>query len=713
MSRGLWGAACLVVSIPVFSASTSVAEVIPTVTLTRTGPDREIPFGKALYLAGTATEETHRLQPIIVRTGSNRLWSDRAPSCSDLSRTLGALKAGPTPATGKLPPAFEPDETSTAALWTNGGRDRALVVAPWERAKADSAEAPFKILVASNADFFRSGFSYCLLLVESKVERKDAAPKVLELLASYEAAIAECRWKERQPDADSDAAAEQPRALRTEPERAACETAAVEAFDGHLAALTELPEAALTKILELVPTAEQLTRAPRALRFLLRRWQDELTPVADVPVPAFPRAELAHFIDVNTALGGAAASLLARKDGVLAQVDKQTARLEYFTIARPPVQIHHLGLRDDGGIVLSVDGKKGASFKAPAKADELMIPNTAASLRDLVELTQGRIKLATYEPVRAILARLEPLLDAPLKATDEQVKKQVEELTALRDQVDALAIAMRRGFAASATTPSPATSLPLGASLVEHGLGTWLRTVVPKCDPSEMTRWATAGVVPPPRCGVNPKAWPGYAKVDDTPLDEIVTTASEVLEARAAWTAAAGTLASIRTSQVATMAPMETKLAFTQATWLGSYVTPVVGYAHLPGLDDTLLYAAVQVHLFPNEVNEPQWAHGLRDFERFFALELGVAPNAGSFGPDKRYDGISALPPIFIGLSTHPLPYTSVTAGWALTDARTTTLPQQQRDAHAEFYVGFSVQANIPDLIYSRFGAGMKTTMEK
>ena len=62
----------------------------------------------------------------------------------------------------------------------------------------------------------------------------------------------------------------------------------------------------------------------------------------------------------------------------------------------------------------------------------------------------------------------------------------------------------------------------------------------------------------------------------------------------------------------------------------------------------------------------PVEARLARICSRAVALELAVAPYGGSFGPEHRYGGLGALPPLFVGLAFHAIPYTSVTIGGAI-----------------------------------------------
>jgi hypothetical protein len=149
-----------------------------------------------------------------------------------------------------------------------------------------------------------------------------------------------------------------------------------------------------------------------------------------------------------------------------------------------------------------------------------------------------------------------------------------------------------------------------------------------------------------------------------------------------------------------------------ESAWLFAYVTPVIGYAQIASPDDwfSIPYIGAQVHLFPNPANDPMWSHPRADLKRAFALELGVATKASNFGPDNRYRGVFGLPVPLVAGALHVIPYTSVSFGAALLERRQTVLASEDPQFRLAFYVGLSVQANVPDLLKKQ---ATTTTVDK
>jgi hypothetical protein len=210
---------------------------------------------------------------------------------------------------------------------------------------------------------------------------------------------------------------------------------------------------------------------------------------------------------------------------------------------------------------------------------------------------------------------------------------------------------------------------------------------------------ATAGPVPGFSDAENGHlaGWLAARNVDHGAVDQISKALNKMWNTRDTWDRKQSALL-LTTKSRETTAVVSTQIGFDQKTWLFSYVTPVVGYAELR-YSFSVFYMALQLHFWPNPTNEPMWTHGMRDFRRFFALEGGIAPTGSSFGPDNRYSGPGPIPPLFLGIAVHPIPYTSVTAGEALFEVRNSTLPAEKAHFDHALFIGLNVQVNIPDLI--------------
>jgi hypothetical protein len=199
--------------------------------------------------------------------------------------------------------------------------------------------------------------------------------------------------------------------------------------------------------------------------------------------------------------------------------------------------------------------------------------------------------------------------------------------------------------------------------------------------------------------------WLVCQHVDASALEVMAEQLDELVHEDQSWKATRDKLfaRSKRIVTLTTTAPLATRVTFGSRTWAFSYVTPIVGYAGIVRPDDSfgLFYVGAQVHLDPNPIGDVLWHDGVttKDLRRSVALELGIAPRGSSFGPDHRYDGVAGLPPIFLGLAVHVLPYTSVTLGGTILDRRASSLTGEQPHAVFSPYIGLTLQLNVPDLL--------------
>lgn len=706
------------------------ANDIPAVNLTASGPDRDLPVGKPFYVAGTARETTLSVQAIVVRKGSPVLGGTSGPRCSELRKQLGEFRAPETeteakPAPAPAPPGPPPDKAAkledldkgyfvlepgsyaASKIWVNGS-DKALVTATWQRGELSGAQS-FKLLVSGDSDFFRAGYSYCLFVLARDNIKISVENKVKDALDRHHEAMSLC--VRAPPDACDDACKEQHAAAQHK-----CEDAAIET----LRKTTQ--DLGVKSAPGLLNAASWLRERPRALRYMLESWRSGSDPAAsassflrriDLPpfIPLPPLAANGAGQRIHVPLAEALAKLLSFHTGLFPRVDGKARRLTYYTLDGK-TNVNLLGLRGDGAIVGSEDGTPTHTAALPRKLDELPLPSTTVTARDLVELLQGRLRLAKYQALKDVIADLRDDFEAPYGAS----KDKLTTLSGVTKQVGGLADAARRAFAASTGFDCGAGTYPAGAEPPagpERDLGEWLRcAAIAETTCADLAKdWKAHRIEDAPACGDNPLGWPGYEDIGQTPLDAIAVAGQDLLDAHAIWGAAKESLVidKIKTTAVRS----EGKIGFTQETWVGSYLTPVLGYAYLPYSASALFYAAVQLHFIPNPVDEPQWSHGNADLGRAVALEFGFAPNAGSFGPDGRYDGPWGLPPLFGGLAFHPIAYTSISGGLMLADTRTTTLPQERRSIACFGYIGVSLQGNLPDLLYNKLGYGLKTSAEK
>jgi hypothetical protein len=206
------------------------------------------------------------------------------------------------------------------------------------------------------------------------------------------------------------------------------------------------------------------------------------------------------------------------------------------------------------------------------------------------------------------------------------------------------------------------------------------------------------------------------ATASEGPLNLLAARLAALRDEHAAWQKSRSSLQLVKhTDSNAVSTPLKMRIAFTQKTWVFSYLTPVVGYASFPVDDDSfaVYYVATQLHFWPNPVNDVLWSRGFEDLKRSFALEVGVATKVSTFGPDSRFSGPRGLPPLFGGVAFHLIPYTSVSGGVALVEERRSTLSEERAKLRWLGYIGLTVQFNIPDLVRQARDGGTTTSVEK
>jgi hypothetical protein len=212
-------------------------------------------------------------------------------------------------------------------------------------------------------------------------------------------------------------------------------------------------------------------------------------------------------------------------------------------------------------------------------------------------------------------------------------------------------------------------------------------------------------------------AWLQLSDLNMATIGQISAYLEQLVAQKPIWEGKVADLAVV-TSEAVTVTgpqPIPFQIGFTQKSWLFTYVTPVVGYAQIDSPDGwfSLFYLAAQIHFFPNPVDDPLWRHGAMDARRAYAIELGFAPNVSMFGPDSRYRGIDGLPPPFVAVALHPLPYTSLSLGCAFVDRKRTVLAGELPHFAPQFFLGLNVQVNVPDLIRQATKTDTSTTVDK
>lgn len=387
-----------------------------------------------------------------------------------------------------------------------------------------------------------------------------------------------------------------------------------------------------------------------ALDHLRERWHDKTAVLA-------PGSGTVWGATATDPFAGAVATMLARSAALLPQVRGKGVAL--FT-TDGKLEVRTLQLLDDGrSIRVATSASPAEARVLPATTDELKVAD-GITLFDLVQLGQGKLRVEKEWTTLSALGDKAAALGSESWTADDAayLASADEHLRRLANFVDIV------------TTGASCTGSPQEGDAVRRQLGEWL-----------MCQHVDAGA-----------------------LESLVDQLDELQGADAAWKAAKDKVFA-RDKQLVTLTT--TSVADARAeraprTWLFSYVTPVAGYAGILRPDESfgLFYLGAEIHVAPNPVDDIQWKRGSQDLLRAVALELGIAPYGGSFGPEHRYGGLGALPPVFVGVAFHAIPYTSVTVGGAFLERRNSTVPEERTHTTFAPYIGLALQLNLPDLLY-------------
>jgi hypothetical protein len=626
------------------AAATARAEEIPIVTLTDVGPDQALPVHRAFYIQGDAPAALQNAQAIVVRKGTPGLFGDDGGDCRDVIADLKIETV--VESAGEADDDDDDDDDNAPVVRYPADVHQAFELFPHDAGQRDA-----EVLVTTAWQRAGDSARQYKLFVPHDSEFFSPGYGFCVAIVTTERA----QWVDDATLGDfADAIAHKMIACG---DKSSCGD---DALADH--------EARFAKELDRVPDGRRLAARMKdaakselgsssglveALDHLRERWHDKTVVLTPAAASVWSAIATDPFAQAVTAM-------LARSAALLPQVRGKTVAL-YTTDGK--LEVRALQLIDDGRsirVAASTAPAGGAARVLTATTDTLAVADQI-TLYDLIQLGQGRVRVdkdwttlsALGDRVAAVGSESWTLDDdAYLAAATAQLRR-------LANFVDIVTT----GVACNAKQPTD-------GDVVRHALGEWL-----VCQ-----------------------------HVDSSALEALTEQLDELGGASAGWKLAHDKLIA-HDKQLVTLTTttvLDTRAEREPRTWLFSYVTPMVGYAGILRPDESfgLFYLGVQIHLAPNPVDDPQWRHGARDLPRALALELGVAPYSGSFGPEHRYGGIGALPPLFIGLAFHAIPYTSLTFGGSLLERRNSTIPEERTHTTFAPYVGASVQLNLPDLIY-------------
>jgi hypothetical protein len=693
---------------PALAAGTVVEEI----TLDAAGPDKPLPLLTPFFLKGVANPGVTEVHPIFVRNNYTALgFGNIVPrlGCNKVKQALELLqqdKDGPVLGKSQAQGVF-----GVEALWVRPSKDsrasadydslrrlhEAYAPTPWHREKVEdpNQRGQFKVLV-SEPGFFRPGATYCLLMFERRRDRQQDTRSVRKALLTY----------------GQDATAPCPGQVGPAPACPGSEPNAREALLDALDTLTSgLPDEAKTSISTTAQKAAgdmpSLFTAPKSLRNLLGSWEAErvyktwdpplLSPVADDPLARVIAWLLVRKGELHPVFNGDKVSftpdgrLKANFVGLLA--DGQGIRIAEKKEAPSPDQWH----------VLQVT------------PESLKLPGSELSLQDLVEFASGRVKLGgSYEPFAGLSQG--PLKEA-LAMGPEGPEGSPDPLEELGNQTERLQALMDRAWRTIHRFKGKDDGPRSPEEQIYYWLGRWLENqVVTTCstvDSSSVYEGVLLTTSQPAVAGcqtdASPQstgAWPGFSTTDKTPLGILKVLLRSYLDSREVWLSLQDKVNLVVVKQTVhrpETAPPRVGASLSQSGWFDHYVTTYTGYARLHSAADPFWFqqTGLQLYFWPNPVEEPMWANGLRDWRRLFALELGMGMSTGRFGPLDRYSGFtpSGTPPLLMGLAVQLLPYTTVSTGMTFLHARQTSLGTEKPRFGVQSYFGGSVQINVVGII--------------
>lgn len=701
------------------------ADEIPVVNVTSAGPDRDVPM-RSFYLAGKATAKTKSVRALLVRTKTPWLFSiDSGPSCEDLQKELNKRFKRPNPPAAGLD-SFPSGSIRMSELLPSGNVDKVWLSPSWKRDEvATEAEPPFKIYVGPDDTFFLPGARYCVFVYKEETRSDVKRPAIAEVLESLDMTLESCEPKES-------------------PEAEKCETSALDEFDtGLKRAIAEdgLDNKSAVKLEQAARSAWTQYRAAaqhkRVVRGILDAWlaPGDRAGVLKAPslVQDFELRTYAKGAPQNEreALDRAVTQLLLRAGGKLFE-RQNGGKHEYWVTRAVPKGGKTAVVVTRGSFTtnfedIEVITSEGEHLSLKLGADDLKLEPTDLTLLDLLELSRNRVRfdkgfLSIRDLRLKLLAAQNPTKDKEaaehqLATLGRYVNDALEQQPRTPTSPAPVQAPAPNGVAPVGTVgkSTPAASAEVASPGPDIMLGQWVRSFLVECK-AKTPGWPGQDACVS-KSDHRRAPWPGYHKgYSDGPLVDLADALRFWVSNQQVWEKLREefNVTITKAESVPFMTPIGARFAYSQENWFFSYVTPVIGYA---GVDNgseefPIGYLAAQVHLVPNPVDSPLWTRGGRDWARLFALELGASLPAKEYGPGDRFTGWKSLPPVFIGVVAHVLPYAGVSVGGVLLERRSTSVEGERATTIFPLYVGLNVQANVPDIVRSLSSKTTTTTTE-
>ena len=637
------------------------ADALPIITLTDLGPDQQIPTDRSFYVQGAIGPTVQAAQAVVVRAGSPSLFGGPGPACGELLGNLHFAAATTTQAdedvddelSPRVTPRFPVGRHPVFELFPDAAPAvrglPALVSAAWLRDAAGTAQ--YRVLVPHERAFFAPGFTYCMFVVATDHAQAIGDRALGELIEGVTRRFVACGDNSScADDALDDLEAYVARELAHSPSLAATSPGDVRVIAATFKEAVRAKLASSTGVIE-------------ARDHVAEHWAHDASVL--MPSPA-GWADPSH-----DPFARAVASLLARSS----TLDGSDRAL---VTADGRLRVKALEVAADGRQIRVASSSKPAAGQAhavDATTDALAIGD-GVTLYDLIQLGHGQLRVGARWVSLADLGAHLSSFGLPTWSERDAV-----DLAAAATQARRLA-AFVKGATGGVSCGAPPAPGADGDAAARQQLGEWL--VCQHADAPGLEALATQ-------------------------LDELEREDKRWRQTRTELVTQTRRIATLTTT-----AATGARVGFSSRTWVFSYLTPIIGYADVarPGESFGMFYVGAQLHLAPNPVDDVLWRDGVtvNDLRRAVALEVAVAPDGGSFGPADRFSGPGALPPVLLGLAIHIVPYTSVTLGGMLLDRKNSTLPEERPHTIVAPYLGFTLQLNLPDLIWQASHPNSDTT---
>lgn len=669
------------------------------------GPQQSMPLGHSFVLTGSVGSATRAVHAVFVRTSFQPFGLGSAADCNTVRDRLGEPVefAVSAQSTAKIKALSVPKHTPLMGVVEHpehywGGADAqnqdVLMASSWFR--KDAKEEQYSVRVPGDSSFFRQGARYCMLLYKVSQPPFQSAALMSgfdELrLSLSQCRNAECvdsalkgfgdigRQAEKQVDPEHQPTLRKLGALLMDT-AGQFKAAAEYPFGSLIARWPSLFKVPAPK----APTAEPLSTGPKK--------NDKTAAHPELKEDRFLHASeepLARFL------------LLMLERGKDIRLWQNEGGFSYAT-SDGKLKIGFLRLVDAQTIELRNDKKEAADARRlSVQWDSMLLPDSSLSVRDMLEFSLGKLR------AQRGFVRVDESFGANSTA---------EELLDLEKSLEKLDTALMRSLLARSGSDSWPGSPALNGVEIYKELGAWLfQDLLADCK-----TWAGQVSFPSATGNKHPCAadkkqepkdarWPGFADEGDSPLRRLIQRLDNKRSASKALADIKQGLETLRGAyNIETEVNVGQGISFSRQSFFSQHITPTVGVGFITRPDSPIpmAYLGAKVYLWPNSIDEPMWIvnSAAADLRRIPAFELGFGLEKRDLGASGRYMGLGAgsFPPVFLGLSLQLLPYTTLSGGLVLLEARRSTLSQEVTRLFPSTYISLGLDPNLIDFLVAQF----------